>query len=218
MTSVRKRKMARSSIRKNTKRVKDKQRTVNILSNPFIAAKWDKTLTLAQNYKNLGLRSRLSTRAGGEEQHAETLTEIRTRRDLEEPKKAAHVTPSDIENTEDPAQIPEGEARIVRDPETGAALRVVYGTKKAVVKEVVAPVEDSVVADLERTAKKHAELNSKKERHQSAREKVWCRELYEKHGDDYEAMKWDKKANPTQLSAGTLKRTISKWKRDNGIN
>lgn len=218
MTSVRKRKMARSSVKKNTKRVKDKQRRVNILADHMIAAKWDKTLTLAQNYKNLGLRSRLSTRAGGEERDVESLTEMRARRDLEEAKKAEHVTPTDIENTEDPAQIPEGEARIVRDPETGAVLRVVHGTKKAAPKQVLAPAPGSVVAELEKAAEKYAEINSKKERLQSYREKAWCSELYEKHGDDYEAMKWDKKANPTQLSAGDLKKRISKWKRDHGIN
>ena len=37
------------------------------LTNPLIAAKWDKTLTLAQNYRRLGLSSKLNVRSGGVE-------------------------------------------------------------------------------------------------------------------------------------------------------
>ncbi|KAK6457241.1 ribosome biogenesis protein Nop16 [Scheffersomyces xylosifermentans] len=212
MTSVRKRKMNRSSVKKNTRRVKDKQRDINIHSNPIIAANWDKSLTLSQNYKRLGLRSKLGTRAGGEERKVESLTEIRARR----AKDSEKVTPADIEQTEDPSEIPEGEARLIRDPETNEVVKVIYGTKK-VVKNTESDVENtSVIKQLEEYAHKHAQI--KKDRTPSERENDWLKSLYEKYGDDYEKMKWDKKLNLQQQSAGDLRRRITKWKKLNNIN
>ncbi|KAG7661641.1 NOP16 [[Candida] subhashii] len=215
MTSVRKRKMARSSVRKNTRRVKDKQRNINIHSNPIIAANWDKSLTLQQNYKRLGLRAKLGSLAGGVEKKVESLTEIKARRENEDNNKIPSV--SDIEQTDDPAKIPEGEARIIRDPETNEVIKVIHGTMKVIRKDQDAEVENtSVIKQLEEYAQKNSQI--KKERHLSQRESDWLKSLYEKYGDDYEKMKWDKKLNIYQQTAGDLKRRIQKWKKANGIN
>ena len=48
-------------------RQKPKSKAVNIKSNPIVAAHWDQSLTLRQNYKNLGLSSRLKSSTGGVE-------------------------------------------------------------------------------------------------------------------------------------------------------
>jgi nucleolar protein 16 len=208
MTSVRKRKMNRSSVRKNTRRLKDKQRDINVHSNPIIEANWDKSLTLQQNYKKLGLRSKLGHLAGGQEQKVETLTEIRARNKSQ----PGSASIDEIENTEDPTKIPEGEARLIRNDE-GEVVRVIYGTMKAVIPE---PKKDSAVVELlQQYGEKYSKL--KKERVASDRENEWLKNLYEKHGDDYEKMMWDKKLNVNQQSAGDLRRRITKWKKLKGI-
>ncbi|CAI5759051.1 unnamed protein product [Candida verbasci] len=202
MVSVRKRKMARSSIKKNTRRVKDKQRNINIHSNPIIAANWDKSLTLQQNYKKLGLTAKLGKSPGGKEQ---SLSKKRNNKE--------HITIDQIDDTDDPEKIPEGEAKIIRDEE-GNVIKVIYGTMKQKEEESEEEVDNSVVKQLEEYAEKNSKI--KKERHQSDRESEFLKNLYEKYGDDYDKMKWDK-LNVYQQSAGELKRRIIKWKKSNNI-
>ena len=209
MTSVRKRKMNSSSVRKNTRRVKDKKKNINIHSNPIIAANWDKSLTLQQNYKKLGLRAKLGTLAGGKEQDVKTLSEIKAADAASKPSLA------DIEQTTDPAKIPEGEARIIRDPETNEVTSVIYGTMKVGPKAETEGESSSVIKQLEEYAQKHAQV--KKERKPSARENEWLEKLHEKHGDDYDKMMWDKKLNIYQQSAGDLRRRITKWKKAHNV-
>lgn len=206
--------MARSSVKKNTRRTKDKQRNINVYSNPIIAKNWDKSLTLQQNYKRLGLRAKLGHMAGGVEKKVESLTELRNKKKNKD--KDDIVTIDKIEHTDDPSKIPEGEARIIRDPETNEVLKVIYGTMKAEDEESDEDkVDNSVIKQLEEYAEQHSKV--KKERHLSDRESDWLKSLYEKYGDDYEKMKWDKKLNIYQQSAGDLKRRINKWKKGNGL-
>lgn len=209
MVSVRKRKMARSSVKKSTRRLKDKHRDVNIAANPIIAAKWDKSLTLLQNYKKLGLRSRLGQLTGGHEKDVLTLSEIKAAREANQNK----ITPQDIEQTEDPAEIPEGEARIIRDKETNEVIRVIHGTKKMPKPEEMTE-ENEVIKQLRLEAEKNSKI--KKEATPSERECEWAERLYNKHGDDYEAMKWDKKLNPMQQSVKDLRNRILRWKKFTG--
>ena len=206
--------MARSSVKKNTRRTKDKQRNINVYSNPIIAKNWDKSLTLQQNYKRLGLRAKLGHMAGGVEKKVESLTELRNKKKNKD--KDDIVTIDKIEHTDDPSKIPEGEARIIRNPETNEVLKVIYGTMKAEDEESDEDkVDNSVIKQLEEYAEQHSKV--KKERHLSDRESDWLKSLYEKYGDDYEKMKWDKKLNIYQQSAGDLKRRINKWKKGNGL-
>lgn len=208
MTSVRKRKMARSSVKKNTRRVKDKQKQIKAFSNPIIKENWDHSLTLQQNYKRLGLRARLGTVAGGVEK------EIVKYKPNEDNESKPEIKPEQIEQTEDPSQIPEGEARIIRDPETDEVIKVIYGTMKLDNKKEE-HTESEIIKKLEEQAIKHASVV--RERKQSERESEWLKSLYEKHGDDYNKMMWDKKLNIYQQSAGDLKKRINKWKKANNI-
>ncbi|ODV86968.1 hypothetical protein CANARDRAFT_218850 [[Candida] arabinofermentans NRRL YB-2248] len=218
MVSVRKRKMARSSVGKATRRHKDKQRKVNIASNPIIAANWDKNLTLSQNYAKLGLKVRLGKDTGGVEKKIEIfkpkvdeeLFEIENENDREEDEQDSDFDPYDPEN------ILEGTAKLVRDDE-GNVIKVIYGTKKpsnSNDSEESEKPKSEVIKQLEAMA---ANKKVGRERKQSDREVEWLKSLYEKYGDDYEKMKWDKKLNPMQHSPGELKKRFIKWKKQQGI-
>lgn len=199
-------------MRKTTRRTKDKQRDIKVYSNPIIKDNWDHSLTLQQNYKRLGLRAKLGSMPGGMEKE---LVKVSDRhKDDDRDTKEDRVDLKQIEQTEDPAEIPEGEARIIRDPETNEVVKVIYGTMKPQREEQ--PQESSfVIKQLEEQAIRNAQ--KVKDRKQSDRETDWIKDLYEKYGDDYEKMKWDKKLNVQQQSAGDLKRRINKWKKANGI-
>ncbi|ODQ79698.1 hypothetical protein BABINDRAFT_161412 [Babjeviella inositovora NRRL Y-12698] len=217
MTSVRKRKMARSSVTKMTRRVKDKRRTVNIHSNPLIAANWDHSLTMAQNYKKLGLTVKLSRAAGGEEKAlaVEVKNEAKRRAAMKD------AVPPVPFGEADPSTIPAGEARIVRDDE-GEVVKIIYGTMAVSSQGHNASKQDQDESTKTEVVKKLEELAAtayvKRERTQSERENDWCRSLHEKYGDDFDKMFWDKKLNVWQHSKGELRKKLTKWKKANGIN
>ncbi|CDR46053.1 CYFA0S21e01706g1_1 [Cyberlindnera fabianii] len=219
MGSVRQHRKAKRSVRKATRRTKDKQREINIASNPIIAANWDYNLTLAQNYKRLGLTARLGTAAGGEEAD---LNVVRERKPIEEIEKI-DVDDKDDDDDDDEIdewKIPEGEARIVRDDE-GNVVKVIYGKKKPLnddmelVDSPKVEAKTEVVKQLEAYAQSRAGV--KQVRKQSEREEAWIQALYEKYGDDYDKMKWDKKLNIYQQSPGDLKKRITRWKKNHNI-
>jgi len=212
MGSVRRRRANKAGVKKTTRRTKDKQREVNIASNPIIAANWDYSLTLSQNYKKLGLKAKLGTIAGGIEKE---LNESKQKKfpNLTKQKNNEKI----IGDTED--EIPEGEAKILRD-EKGEVIKVIYGKKKVSSSDDSKDDDDKeekteVIKQLEAFAKSRA---PPKERVQSEREQDWIKSLFEKHGDDYAAMMWDKKLNIYQQSSGDLRRRVLKWKKQNGIN
>lgn len=201
MVSVRKRKMNRSSVKKSTRRTKDRQRQVNIASNPIIALNWDKKLTLQQNYKKLGLTAKLGKETGGVEKDLTPTPLI--------PDSATGIDFSPDE--EDPYKIPKGKANIIRD-DKGEVLKIVYGLK-----EQVEAKDESKDFPVVKQLEELAAIKIVKERTQSERENEWLSKLYAKYGDDYDKMKWDKKLNVYQQSPGDLKKRITKWKKLNNL-
>ncbi|VEU19412.1 DEKNAAC100186 [Brettanomyces naardenensis] len=229
MVSVRRRRQQKSGVPKVTRRRKDKHRKIHHFGNAIIAANWDDKLTLSQNYAKLGLRVKLGKNAGGREKEVKIISPIKVDDDGDEDDEDLlegdeEGKSNDIDDEDpnldpyDPANILEGTAKIIRDKD-GDVEKVVYGTKKLHSDEkdevTVAPKEDSeVVKQLRELAERK---KVKKEKKLGEMEAEALKDLYEKYGDDYEAMKWDKKLNPFQLSPGQLKRKLQRWHQQQSI-
>ena len=173
--------------------------------------------TLSQNYRRLGLTSRLNTATGGVE---------KLRRGEES---ATNTTQKLAISNAIPKTIAPSEARVERDPETGKILRVIHPSSKSnplndplnsdsEEDEEMADVSEQkptneIVALLEEQARNGRE---KKDRTQSDREREWIERLVERYGDDYGKMTRDRKLNPMQQTAADIKRRVVKWKANGG--
>lgn len=229
----------RSGLQKVRQKPKTKKR---LLQHPIIAANWDKSQTLEQNYKRLGLTVKLNKHTGGVEKKAEDVR--RAREEAEGPADARRKNDMlAIATARRPEKLDVQEARIERDPETGKILRVIEpGRAKAnPLNDPLAELDSEseaegmegfnqhasnsastatdassgteVVQKLEQEARKPTAKHKVK---QSGNERAFIAELVEKHGDDYAAMARDMKVNYMQRSEGDLKRRVKKWVESGG--
>ena len=247
-------KKKRSSIAKI--KMKPKSKRVNPLGNPIIAANWygnslprifntipssirrtnirfyrNQDETLTQNYRRLGLTSRLNTATGGVEklrpgETSKTSTASRLAISNAFPKTFAPL-----------------EATVERDPETGKILRVIHpktkpnplndplnsdsedgeedsadgevfkGFDSEKNKEKRNQPQNEIIRQLEEQA---ASGKEKTERKQSEREREWIESLVGRHGENYSAMVRDKRLNPMQQTEADIRRRVVKWKVDRG--
>ncbi|RDL32084.1 putative Nucleolar protein 16 [Venustampulla echinocandica] len=218
-------KKKRSSIPKI--KMKPKSKRVNPMGNPIIAANWNSQETLTQNYRRLGLTSRLNSATGGIEKlrpGAESTTSTTNKLAI------SNALPKTITPTE---------ARVERDPETGRIIRVIHAPSKpnplndplnsdSDDEEMAddgeefegfnsAPAtgkaQNNIVKQLEEMASRAQE---KKERKQSEREIEWIERLVTAHGEDYKRMVRDMKLNPMQQTEADIRRRVGKWKASGG--
>jgi len=217
MVSVRKRKMARSSVGKVSRRKKDSHKKAHKFGNQIIADNWDSKLTLSQNYERLGLKVRLGKKSGGIEKKLRIIKPIKV--DDEDEDELLENVPNEKNDDDkeidpyDPANILEGTAKLIKDKD-GKVVKVIYGTKK-----LNADQEESNIIEISRKVTKDssvvealeklASVDVKREKVISDREVEWLKKLQSKYGEDYEAMKWDRKLNPFQESAGKLKKRFN---------
>jgi len=122
----------RSGIQKVRQKPKSKKR---ILQHPIIAANWDQTQTLEQNYKRLGLTAKLNKHTGGVEKKAQDVQRMREQMEDEaegRPRKDDALAINTARNRKERLDVQE--AKIERDPKTGRILRVIEpegGMRKA---------------------------------------------------------------------------------------
>ncbi|KAF7503670.1 hypothetical protein GJ744_003399 [Endocarpon pusillum] len=108
-------------------RTKHGKKKVNFLGNAVIAENWDRNLTLVQNYKRLGLTSRLGAATGGVEKKVKRAGPgVAGSGDGGEEEEEEEV----VDNLAMPGsmratKLVPGEVRVERDPETGRILRVI---------------------------------------------------------------------------------------------
>ncbi|KIW96122.1 uncharacterized protein Z519_03189 [Cladophialophora bantiana CBS 173.52] len=227
MGRERQKKKNRSSIpkaRPKDNRTKAGKKRINFLGNETIAKNWDRKLTLSQNYKRLGLSSRLNAATGGTERKAskdKTDTKSIQRNPFAIPgPQAANITPQEVQ--------------VERDPETGHIVRVIRpetgGANDNPLNDPLNDIMDvereppmgqpanGIVTELEAQVANEEELLAKKRRprQQSQREEEWIAKLVEKHGDDIKAMVRDRKLNPMQQTEGDIARRVKKWKANYG--
>jgi len=180
--------------------------------------------TLTQNYRRLGLAVQLNHVSGGVEKTAASIAETAAKSSKAEDPLAI--------NSKLPTTITPGEARIERDPETGAILRVIEdpNSKPNPLNDPLNDLEESdpeewqgfdnpklpkklantpVISELEEVASRGIR---KAPRHPSAREGEWIETLVSKYGGDYARMARDMKLNPMQQSEGNIKKRVKRWR------
>ena len=183
--------------------------------------------TLNQNYRRLGLTSRLNSATGGiEKLRAGEVSKTSTTNKLA----ISNAIPKTIAPTE---------ARVERDPETGKILRVIHPTSKPnpLNDPLNSDSEDEDMADdgeefegfgrdsgnkketndIVRKLEEQASMGAeKKARRQSDREREWIERLVGKYGEDFQKMARDLRLNPMQQTPADIRRRIEKWKASGG--
>lgn len=217
----------RSSVPRATLKPKSLKRPIK--ASPIVAAHWDKNLTLSQNYRKIGLASKLNSRTGGAEVKA---------KDVEDSKGANRgQDPLAVGGSRSGAVAGFKTTQVLRDEE-GNILKVVHdGSDSNPLNDPLVALEQAidtqasneqhgtynrstgVVAALEAAAE--AELSEikkqKKPRKQSQREQDWIETLVKRYGDDVRAMARDKKLNSNQQTEADIGRRIKIWKQSNAI-
>ena len=184
---------------------------------------------MVQNYRRLGLTSRLNSATGGIEK-------------LRPGAESASSTTSKLAiSNAFPKLIAPTEAKVERDPETGRILRVIH-SKSSRPNPLNDPLnsdsEDEEMADdgdefegfdgvnsqkkekneiIRKLEEQASMVAEKKERKQSDGEKEWIERLVTRYGDDYVKMARDMKLNPMQQTPADIKRRVGKWQAERAI-
>ncbi|KAG0131670.1 ribosome biogenesis protein Nop16 [Tuber indicum] len=191
----------RSSIPKQSKHKNPRIFKVRPTGNALLAANWDRKQTLSQNYRRLGLVSRLGKATGGVE-------------------KGFASAAAGQQQKERVKKLAPGEARIVRDEE-GKVIQVIYG--KSAEEALDSDSEEFTGCaggggeemDFVKKLEAQAAVGERKSRKVLCPgEMDWISRLVEKYGEeDCEGMVRDRKMNVYQQTLGDIRRRVAIWKR-----
>ncbi|TRX96266.1 hypothetical protein FHL15_002990 [Xylaria flabelliformis] len=207
-----------------------RSKLTNPLGNNIIARNWNKKETMMQNYRRLGLVSRLRAPTGGVEPNLRSSSSSKLTSTTSKDAFAIHGAKGPVAT----------EAQVERD-ESGKIIRVIGGERKRPnpLNDPLAELDtdseaeeesgdggnaeewggfagdedeqNEIVRQLENEANRPVE---KKPRTASSREAEWLQTLVDRYGDDTAAMARDRKLNPMQQTAGDIARRIQKMKKD----
>ncbi|CAF9903354.1 MAG: Nucleolar protein 16 [Heterodermia speciosa] len=219
----------RSSVPRATQKPKSKHLPVK--ASPLVAAKWDKNLTLSQNYRRLGLTSKLNARTGGTEtKAADTNHPIEDRQSKHDSLAVAASRPTTSTGLKTARVIRDQEGRILKlvdnaegwtnplkDPLTamdehieteGALNSSNRSTHDRIGQDGVVPeLEAAALAELAKITKK------KRPRKQSQREQEWIERMVDRYGQDIRSMSRDRKLNPNQQTEADIRRRVEVWQK-----
>ncbi|KAF2758887.1 hypothetical protein EJ05DRAFT_499321 [Pseudovirgaria hyperparasitica] len=227
------RELQKKKNRSSNPRVRQKPKSKKkILTNPIIAANWNQKETLTQNYRRLGLVSKLNKRTGGIDKTP-----------LQSTSAAPQSTDAFLINGPgstplNPKSINPAEVSVTRDPATGRIISVDTPVSSNPLNDPLHGLDSDDDDNEEWTAHEFAHVPEKKggesgvvrvleeqarsgrrktPRKQSDREQEWIADLVRKYGEDYARMARDRKLNPMQQTTGELKRRVEKWKKDQKV-
>jgi nucleolar protein 16 len=201
----------------------------------------DRNQTLLQNYKRLGLTSRLNAATGGTEKKiTHNNNPATTNSDKQIPRE--DVDQLALPGSQAATKLIPTEARVERDPATGRILKVIRPESASQPTERSQnPLHDPLnsdsdskpssspkpsssahlnplIAALEAQAEAEAaQLAAKKRpRQQSKREAEWLAALVQRYGSDIAAMARDRRLNPMQQTEADIGRRVGVWRSGRG--
>ncbi|KAL8972074.1 MAG: hypothetical protein Q9183_000746 [Haloplaca sp. 2 TL-2023] len=222
-------------------RHKPKSKKVPIKGNAVVARNWNHKETLTQNYRRLGLVSKLNSRSGGTEllpKHLAAKKDGNGKR-----KDGLEIRPQKTEG------LGLGSVKVVRDEGTGGIVSVVreegeedegvrrWGGRELrdplsvaddgdedddhdvggrqqhdIIRSMRMPMEGEQGAVIKELVRQAENAAPRKKRKQSRREEEWVERLVEKWGEDLGGMARDRKLNPMQQSEGDIGRRVRAWR------
>lgn len=214
----------------------NRSKLTNPLGNSIIARNWNKKETTTQNYRRLGLVSRLRAPTGGAEKPKPRPETTATTSSTSKKNPASSTNPFAIQGLLQGSGSATAEVRVERDS-NGKITRVIRAGAAKRANPLNDPLveldtdseadnnndaeewggfegdaeQTEIVKQLEDEANRPVE---KKPRTASSREAEWLQLLVDRHGDDTAAMARDRKLNPMQQTAADIARRIRKWKKD----
>ncbi|KAJ2406727.1 Nucleolar protein 16 [Coemansia sp. IMI 209128] len=191
---------------KTTRRRANKLHTKKYTGHPLLRDKWDTKLTVSENYRNLGLVSRLNGVSGG------IVKDIISKEDDEAKEDLTGRFREGMTEAELRKAIPQGYGIIERDDE-GNVTNVIMAAEPA------DPLDDDYEVEESKPKKEGARIleeyantmDGKKERWMSVGERSKLQAMVNKHGEDYDAMFWDKSLNLLQLTKRQIQKKVQKY-------